>query len=418
MRTHRTQTGPGRRAASRALAAAMLLLASGAASGQTTQPVAAPPAVEPLPRAALTAGQIQQLLDSPVEARTVHEASLIEVLRTLEGPRPWLDLPPTTLSYLPYGEQTTVSYRVSPAPQRGPTTLRMLLDSLLDPLSLEDRVLEDGRGHAVLRVAPRKELVRIGRRAHIEELELLYTLRHVQIDPARGPFLAQVQQAVDQLGPPRRLIDLQFDLADLSAPEAYRKFTETMQGVPPGGAAALLAQFCRQGQWCWRVERNTILVLDRYKQVLHQFGRHVSVNWSDVPLDQALVQLAQAGGVLAQFQPAMMEGVEQGSRRITWQTPGESVLQIIEALSARAGFAYEVRTDSIYYFAGRSRDPMVGMVTLPSGAGRFNFQFFVRKSMLSEDAQKALDAETARVVDALNAALLDRKPDAPKPPAP
>ncbi len=144
---------------------------------------------------------------------------------------------------------------------------------------------------------------------------------------------------------------------------------------------------------------------DKPKQVLHQLRRRVAVRWAETPLDQALVQISRAGGVLAQFQPALWEGVEQGSRQITWQTPDESIIQVVETLAARTGLAYEIREDSLYFFGPRgfrgSLDPMVGMITIPSRTGLFSYQVFVRKSQLPKETQANIDQQTKSAIEAM-----------------
>ncbi|MDD4890364.1 MAG: hypothetical protein PHU85_10580, partial [Phycisphaerae bacterium] len=361
-----------------AVALVVVLAAAPAIAQPTATQPAAPPIAQPLPEGTFTAAQIQLMLDTPVEPATLHNALLLDVLRKLEGGKArWLDLPGSTLSFLPYGEETPVSLRVPADGKKTP--LRAVLNALIEPLCLTYRIIEDDRGRGVLRIVPRAELHRVGRRAAIDEMDVLYQLRTLRIESWKTSLLAQVQAAA---GKP---IGLQFDLTGLDAAAAYKKFNDSVSKMAPSTVAGLLDQFCMEGGSTWRVEGNSIRIIDKVKQVVHQLNRHVSVRWADMPLEQALVQIANSAGVAAQFQPGMFTGVEPSSQRITWSSPDESIIQIIETLSGRTGISYEVHDDSVLFFGPRrnSQDPVIGQVTMGTRSGKFTYQLFLRKSMLS-----------------------------------
>lgn len=378
------------------------------AHAQDTQP--APPIAEPLPRATYTAAKLQEKLDDRISSAffmsevgvTIDNMLLIDVLRQLEGEQArWLDVPGSTLSFLPYGENTRVTLR---AP--GDTTIRRLLTLLLNSQGLEYRIIEDDQGRGVLRVVPTPELAHIGRRATIEEMELLNITRTARVADWKSPLAEQLSKLAG------RPIDFKFNLSGIDPAAAYKRFNDLLAGMAPNTVAGLIDQFCNQVNCTWRIEGNSIVIVDNIKQVMHQLGRRVSVRWSDVPLEDALRQIARTAGLVAQFQPGMMQGIETGSRRITFQTPDESIIQIIELLAARTGIGYEVRETSILFTGPRRMDAIIGTVTMPSKTGQFGFQAFLRRSQLSPQAQEALDRRLLEAADALAKELLGDAPQA------
>ena len=402
------------------LAIAVVFSTARQASAQATGPAPVPairPATMPelttpaiLPPGSPTVGKIQATLDTKVDPLEQRTWLLLDLLHKLEGLEPgWLEVPGSTLNYLPYGGETQVVIGIPAG-----VTVRRVLDSLLDPLNLRYRLVEDDRGRAVLRILPQPELIRIAHRPTLAEAELLFKLRRLPLD-AKQTLAVQVSSGL------KRPISIQFDLSGLDAVAASKKLDESIAALPEHSPADVLDQFCRQDKWTWRVDDNRIIVLDRVKQIVHQLRRRVSVRWSNVPLEQALTQLCNSAGVMAQFQPGLTEGVEASSRQVSWAISDEPILQIIETLSARTGIAYEVREESVCFSSRKANmDPIVGQVTVPTRTGGFSFQFFIRKSMLSPAAQDMIDRRLHGIVDTLNKELIDAPPaganPAPTPP--
>jgi hypothetical protein len=337
---------------------------------------------------------IQKRLDRKVKPTTVTRAALVDVLKSFEGSdADWMELPAATIACLPYGRKQPVAFKTN-----GKETLRELLERLLEPVSLTMRIEDIGDGKAVLRIVPMPELRRIGRRAAIEELEILRLLRAEQVKSSKLPLRAQIQQAVGQ-----KLL-FSFDVGNQDYAAAVKELdrtTEYMQAMP---FAEALDQFCAERRWAWRLDRAAVRVVDRPRQVVHQLRRTVTVHWDDLPVDEALIELGNAAGVLVQFQPALMEGLEERNRRLSWSTQGISVLQTIETVSARTGLAYEVREESLYFHTPRGgswrTDPIIGMVELPTPSGA-SCRMFLRKSMLPEDVHPLLEAALKQAADEL-----------------
>ena len=100
----------------------------------------------------------------------------------------------------------------------------------------------------------------------------------------------------------------------------------------------------------------------------------------------------------------MTQGIEAGSRTVNFQTPDEPIVQIIERLAARTGISYEVREGSIYFMGPRRMDAIVGTVTLPGKDGA-SYQLFVRRSLLSKQAQQVLDDRLQQAADEMSKEL-------------
>jgi hypothetical protein len=349
----------------------------------------------PANRTRLTAGEIQTLLDrsyGPLRVAAGSPTTLVQIIAQLEGTkREWIDLPTNTLGYLPYGIKTPVMINL---PRM---KLRRFLHELLDPMSLDFRIVQIEDGKAMLRIEPRPELIRIGRRATIDEVELLRVIRTVKV--ARGPLVGQLRKAAS-----RADIAIQFDLAGWPRAKAIAGLDELTGRMERSTFAGVLDQYCAEHNWAWRVDRMSVRVLDKPKQVLHQLHRTVVVRWNNVELDEALIELGSAAGVLVQFQPAMMEGVEQQNKRLTWTIPSQTILQTMEKVSGRTGLAYEVREESVYFYAPRlsrwTSDPPI-FVELPLRTGGLSIRGVIRKSMLPEELHAAYDEKLKRAADAL-----------------
>ncbi|MCG3178890.1 MAG: hypothetical protein BIFFINMI_01220 [Phycisphaerae bacterium] len=358
-------------------------------------------------------GEIQKMLDQKVRPMTVRNGQLLKVLADIESAADssgrWLEVPARTLGCLPYGDKTPIAFNTT-----GNQTGRELLATLLDAANLTWQIDETGEGKAMLRVLPRPELVRIGRRATIDEVELLRVLRHETVKANKTSLKAQIQAAA------QRHVDFLYDVTGEDAAQASKDINDSAANMPESPFTGVLDQVCAEHRWAWRVDQSTICVVDRPKQIIHQLQRTVVVQWKSAPLDEALVELGEASGVLVQFQPAMMEGVEEQNQRITsMDTSRRTILQTIETVSARTGLAYEVREDSLYFFAPRLHsgriDPVIGMYQMPlTGGGSVNL--FLRKSMLPEDVQplvdKRLEKAAAEMADQLRKSAADAPPTA------
>lgn len=355
-----------------------------------------------------TVGELQKMLDRQIAPMVVPDELLTGVLKKLQGTKAdWIELPADTLAYLPYGDQTPVAFRT---PRM---SLRDLVNTLVEPLCLRARVVEDTHGKAVLRILPREELVRIGHRASIDEMELLQVLRSLKVTSLQTPLKEQIERATN------RPVDFFFDVTGMDASAANRHMEASIKKMQQNTAASLLEQVCAENRWTWRVNENVIIINDRTKQVVHQLRRVVTVQWRELPVDDALIELGHAAGVPVQFQPAVMDTVEEQNRRLTWTIPNQQILQTIEKVTARTGLAYEIREESIYFYGSRSSwrtDPVVGMVDIPCKSGGFTFRTFVRKSMLPEDVQPLIDS---LIQDTIDKMASDLRASAPAPaPAP
>jgi hypothetical protein len=295
-----------------------------------------------------------------------------------------IEIDPATYGLLPYGSKTIVSATIRER------TLRESLSALLMPLGLAFEPQP-----ARILIEPSPPLRRIVRRATWEELEFLEELR-------TQPYTAE------------RLRALTFQFREINGPDpsAHRQaMLDSAAAVGHGTLAEVLEHACRQNGWSWFPSGRQIVVLDQAAQYERQLEAMVSLNYLQVGLIEALMDLtARAGvpmrlerGVLASLPPQMAEQFSLSIENATVRTA-------LELVAGHTGLGYYVDDQGVHFTSGATvpalsgtqapdaasfkaaaealrSDPIVGFVTEELG-DKSTYSFFIRESDLPPEVNE------------------------------
>ncbi len=265
--------------------------------------------------------EIIQALDRKTDL-VVNDAPIQEALAQLaEGTDIPLVVKAGTMDLLPYGSKTALTATIEDLP------LRDSLAGLLWPVGLTFEVK-----NARVVVIPTEGLARLGRRATWDELATLKTL-YTQ------PWTNDLTEK------------LSFRFREISGTGANTNrdlLQKSAQNVGEGSAADVLTLACERYGWTWYPERNQVVILPKTKQVERQLEKRVSLQYSQIGLREALLDLADRAGVLLEMDPGVFaELPPQTAERFSLRIENATVRQALEVVAGQTGLKYTVEPEGI-----------------------------------------------------------------------
>jgi hypothetical protein len=329
--------------------------------------------------------ELQRSLDAPIESLELSNIELPKVFDDLAAKgKIKLQVDPTCYDLLPYGNTTKVSatFRQS--------KLRDAIDEILKHVGLEKTV----SGDKVL-ILPTAPLLRIGRRATWDELNILATARVEQLPALTNGNLLQGLRTVLSMD------TLQLRDALPAGPEHDAAIEQVRKQLPTEAWKALDIYAQSTGQ-IWFVSENTIEVMTQRQWIQRQLDRRIEIKKTNRPLVECVSELAHLSGIHFTPDPGLYALYPQ----VTLNSTGGTVREILDTLRGVIGINYEIRDDSILLKkmttdttpAAARTDPILGQIAIPlSGGGEINV--FFRESQLPPEVADAIKKQVADSIE-------------------
>ncbi len=360
----------------------------GRAISQSTEQPTTSPASE-----SAAGALIHEQLDRPIDLNFVR-TPLPDVLAQIEDktgiplrarPRVW--------ETLPYGRLTPLSAEIKRAP------LRDALDALVAPLGLQIIVTEEA-----VEIAPIPAFDRLGRRATVEELSTIASLR-------ANPLPSSNESASQTLGSLLDRIDATLKSAGSLTLER-RTIEDLSLDLPPSPRDSTLYDalelLAGQSQLTWHPWGRSLIITTKKQLNLQRIERTISVRYDGVDLTQVLADLARQSGLDFAIEPGAIQRVPPDFRSFRLITTDATIRQTLESLSAFTGLGYVVTNDGIYVW---NNSPTPATDVAPRNAGRIlasydlgnGISLLLRDDQLPEHVREKLEQHLQEAIRRIEA---------------
>ena len=350
---------------------------------------------------ALGQGAADQPADSPIDMQSLIEQAMDEIVDFEITDQPLLEafavvadesgvrltIRPATMRLLPHGGDTRLTARMQNVP------LREGIDMLVRPLGLHCKVLGD---HA--EATPTEGLLRIGRRATWNELATLDWLSKIQ--------WSQQPDEVNQL---RAKVQFRVEVKD-----AADRLMAAIARVGAGRGDEVLTLACQSLGWTWYPWGKHIAVTTRVEQTYRELQRPITLRVERRRLADVFVMLARLSGIKIAIDPGALAGLPRDAREdFSLLIDGVSFEQALEVIAGATGLAFEVEGDGVAVYLPQpvgaspgspkaaADDAIIGRVTMPGQDGKFQYEFFIRRSDLPRDIDRRRIEQIDRVIERL-----------------
>ena len=367
------------------------------------------------PLAAQPAGNLQRALDTQVDLQLqkVPIGQVFQRLTQQTGVR--FVLGEDVYASLPYAEQTRVSVTLRKA------TLRDALSRMLASQAMEWVVEKQA-----VRIPPSPALLRMNRRATIDEFDALGRIHSVTMQPtARGGAV------IDQLRKATGNKELSLLFHGEPDEAAQKAAIQRAERTLPSTAAVWLDMLCHGRGWTWYLWGDDIMIVDKKIQVTRQLGRAVSLRYENAKLVTVLLDLARKARVKLTMDPGVMDYVsEETLNNFNLMMTDATIAQALEVISGATGLKFTTHADGIGVEASeqlkqRASGAVQGAaqktpfflkksVKLPDGS---TIELLLRPEDLPEDVQAAILAERSRLMKLVAETFKPTTQPAAKPPS-
>jgi hypothetical protein len=281
---------------------------------------------------------------------------------------------------LPWGEQTTINAKIANQ------TLRGALEAITRKLGLTFEVRDEA-----VEFKPLPALRRLGRRANVEELEVLDLL-------ARTPLESQDRMSSKQL---LALVDARLDALKSPFAVENRVTSEAFDNaiIPVARNATLLSALeaiPQSTDATWYPWGRTLLVRPKVDHMRDLLGKTITVRFNGVDVAQVLSELASRSGVDFSIEPGAVQRIPAESRNVRLVLENASIQQALESLSGFTGLAWSVNDKGVFIWngsaaGGANREPTLGLLTLDNG-----MQVVLRESQVPPDLREYIKHKTSQ----------------------
>lgn len=346
--------------------------------------------------------RIIQALDKAVSL-DVADAPIRDALQSLaEAAGVSVELEQGTLDLLPYGSRTLVTVTIDRRP------LKESLTAILRPLGLTFRP-----ERTLIAIIPTEPLRRIARRATWEELELLDKLYST-------PWSKELFDS----------LQFQFQDARAGYADANReRLFELAGAVGVGSAAEVLEHTCEKYGWAWVPNGEVIVIMSKVRMIERLLNQRVTVDYVQVSLEQALLDLGARAGVLVHLAPGVLATLpEQMAERFSLMIENASIRQALEVIAGQTGLTYTIEPTGIHISANPAAtpgpgqgaiteaavramrtNPIIGEIIIPNADGT-SFTFFIREEDLPPEVNAMRKARIKKAVDQIRQTLAHDQP--------
>lgn len=316
---------------------------------------------------------VSQALDEPIASLRLNEQPVPKALSKL-GRQVGIaiEIDEDALEAMPWGANTKLStVNIENA------TLRDVLPQILQPLGLEYELGADS-----LLIHTTTPLKRINRRATWDDLKLLQRCHNTPWTP----------EAMDGFTIRYRIT---------SKVDAPALLAEQMMKSAGGSVAQVLEDAAGSLGWVWLPNEDHIIVRTVQAQTANYMARRVTVKYTNEPLADILLDLANRADTPINFEPGMMLKLPPDTAKHTsLALRNNSIRQGFELLSAHTGIRYSIQrgginvslSDAAVEASGQPRSlpislrsPYVGKLTVPGPDGTYAFDILLREDDLPQD---------------------------------
>jgi hypothetical protein len=356
-------------------------------------------------KGALIAQALDQLTDLDIKDKVIGEA--FDLLGEQTGIP--IVIEPGTLDQLPQGSRTKLSATIKKK------CLRTSLAALLQPIALRFDVEDE---HLVIRPTP--PLRRIPQRATWQELDLLKKLA--------------TNRWSDDFA---KSLKFQFQRTPLTLADVNRNtLLELAAKVGEGTASEVLELATNQYGWTWHPDGDLIVILPKTRQVELQLEQRVTADYSEMSVQDTLVDLAEKAGVPLRCDPGALASLSPFvAERFNLKVVNTPIRQAFELLAGQTGLGYYIEPEGVRITASalssaggptvnpaahapdatgnipqatydllRSNSIVANIELPPSPDGR-KFVIVVRRGDLPQDLRDLINAVIADSVEPIRIAL-------------
>jgi len=241
-----------------------------------------------------------------------------------------LEADPAVWDLLPWGEQTNIKATIQNH------TLRQGLTAITQKLALEFVLTDES-----VQLRPMPALQRLGRRATVDELEVLdlMTTTPMELD---HPTFAQIVSAVDgKLASLKSPFAIDDRAADTTADQKIN--------IPRNASMAdVLEDLCRQTDAAWYPWGKTIVIVSREEQIRSQLSKMLSARYNGVDVSQVLLELSQRAGVDFTVDPGAYQKIPAQFRNIQLLLDNASVQQALESIGGYTGLGFDITDKGVH----------------------------------------------------------------------
>lgn len=299
-----------------------------------------------------------------------------------------LDATPQVWDLLPYGRQTNITAKIENA------TLREALSAITGEIGLQFALRDES-----IEIQPTPPLARLGRRATLDELRTLKTLRGSSLEgagiDARGVAFASLLTAVAERMEKSK-IDIDNRAGDAAPPGALIGLSKNANLYDALEAMAM------QTPATWYPWGNGIVLLKKQELVSNQLSKPVTLRYAGEDVTQVLQDLSLQAGVPFTYRPGSIQFIPPEFRRVRLVVDNAPIKQALESISAFTGLGYSYDERGVYIWnqtygvdAGQ-RDPAVVLYPLENG-----MQLVLPRSRLPADVQQYLQQKQDDAIKAL-----------------
>jgi hypothetical protein len=310
-----------------------------------------------------TSALISQALDQPVKLELNTTLPLaMKAITDQTGVRVEADR--AVWDLLPWGDQTNVTANVDN------TTLRVALDAIARKLGLKAVLTEQS-----IELRPLPPLLRLGRRATQEELQVLDFL-------SATPFTATAE--TNKVKGMLSMIDHQLEESQSLEKSKSGFAIENRLGIEINdrpisirrGSTIMdaLQALSAQTEATWYPSGKTVLIVSKEEQMRNQLAKRITRSYPGVPVGQVLADLSQLSGVDFTIEPGAIQRIAPEFRNIKLLMDNAPVEQALAHISAFTGLGYVVNERGVYLWAASTgtptttgRDPIVALVEVSPG---------------------------------------------------
>jgi hypothetical protein len=337
---------------------------------------------------------INEALDKPVEVQlnTTLPNALREIKNKTGVP---IELAPGVLDLLPWGDQTNLNVKIANQ------TLRQAISTIARTLGLVYVLTPES-----VELRPMPALQRMGRRATVDELQILDVLA---TSPANlkntRPTLAELLEAID-----KRLIELksQFAVDYRRSPAITVKDDQPIAVSRNATLGEALDAISRDTPLAWGPWGQSVLLKPKEAWVRDQLEKLVTRRFEALDVGQVLSDLSDFSGVDFTIEPGAVQRIPQPSRTITLILENRSIAQVLELIAGFTGLNYSVNDRGVYFWnqsaggsGSGSSDPVIAMLTMPDSG----IQVMLRTSQVPDDLRQYIRHRMGKEMDKLRAMM-------------
>jgi hypothetical protein len=320
---------------------------------------------------------------------------------------------------LPWGEQTTVTAKIENQ------TLRQALTAITARLGLTF-ILRD----SYVELIPRPALARLGKRATVDELNLLAILATTPLTAPQASRPTTVGELVTAVDSALATVDKSLVVEDRSQDVVAKSVAVNIpRSTTIEAALDSLAAVTRA---TWQVWGKSVLIVSKEYITREQLERTFTANFRESPVDEVVARLGQAAGLTISVEPGVYTRLPV--KTVTVEAQNASVRQVLEQLSGLTGLRYLVKDEGLYVWYTGTLNPtanpdpaaapspttppdrVVLLLPAPSAGALPSGQILVTESQLPPDVAAYLRAHREKLIQALQKQMAEEG-FTPPPPA-